>query len=134
MFRIIFGIFIMLHSFVHLLYFGQSSRYFELKTGMAWPDGAWAFSTLLGNEATRKLASILLILIAIGLVAGGVGLLLNQTWWRPVVVGATVFSSVVYVLLWNGRTQNLDGQGAVGILINIAILVSMLILGWPSTE
>ena len=130
MFRIMFGIFIVLHSFVHLLYFGQSSRYFELKPGMVWPDGAWAFSILPGDEATRKLASVLLILTAMGLIAGGIGTLLDQTWWRPVVMGATVFSSIVYFLLWNGRMQNLDGQGAVGILINMAILVSVLVLRW----
>jgi hypothetical protein len=134
MFRIIFGIFIVAHSFVHLLYFGQSSRYFELKPGMVWPDGAWAFSTLLGNEGTRKLAGILLVLTAIGLAAGGTGIVLDQTWWRPVVVGAAVFSSVLYVLLWNGKIQNLDAQGLVGILINLAILVSILILRWPPAE
>jgi hypothetical protein len=27
--------------------------------------------------------------------------------------------------------QNLDGQGGVGILINIAILIAVLILRWP---
>jgi hypothetical protein len=42
------GIFLVLHGLVHLLYFGQSARYFELKPGMTWPDGAWAFSRLLG--------------------------------------------------------------------------------------
>lgn len=134
MFRIIFGLFIVLHGLVHLLYFGQSARYFQLKPGMLWPAGSWAFSRLLGNEATANLASISLILAAIGLIAGGTGILLTQAWWRPVVVGATAFSSVVYVLFWNGRTQNLDGQGIVALLINIAILVAVLILRWSPTE
>ena len=122
------GIFLVLHGLVHLLYFGQSARYFALKPGMTWPDGAWAFSRLLGDEATRHLASIALIPAAIGLAAGGLGLLLGQTWWRPVVVAAAALSSVIYVLFWNGRTQNLDGQGGVGLLINLAILVAVLIL------
>ena len=134
MFRIIFGIFIMLHALVHLLYFGQSARQFELKPGMIWPDGSWAFSRLLGDEATRNLASISLILAVIGFVAGGIGIFASQSWWRPVVVGAAAFSSVVYILFWNGGMQNLDGQGGVGILINIAILVAILILRLPPTE
>ncbi len=134
MFRIVFGIFIVLHSLVHLLYFGQSARYFELKPGMIWPDGSWAFSRLLGNEATRNLASISLILVAIGLIAGGAGILLSQAWWRPVVVSAAVFSSVVFIFFWNGRIQNLDAQGAVGILIDIAILLAVLIFRWPPTK
>jgi len=129
--RFIFGVFIVLHGLVHLLYFGQSARYFELKPGMVWPDGSWAFSRLLGDEAARNLASISLILAAIGLVVGGIGILVSQAWWRPVVVGAAAFSSVVYILFWNGRMQNLDGQGGIGLLIDIAILLAVLILRWP---
>jgi hypothetical protein len=51
-----------------------------------------------------------------------------------VVIGATAFSSFVYIFFWNGRMQNLDGQGVVGLLINMAILLAALILRWPSTE
>ena len=129
--RYIFGVFIVLHGLVHLLYSGQSARYFELKPGMVWPDGSWVFSRLLGDEAARNLASISLILAAIGLVGGGIGILVSRTWWRPVIVGAATFSSIVYILFWNGRMQNLDGQGAIGLLINIAILLAVLILRWP---
>jgi hypothetical protein len=97
---------------------------------MVWPDGAWAFSRLLGNEGTRKLAGILLVLIAMGLITSGIGILANQTWWRPVIMGAAALSSVAYILLWNGRIQNLDGQGAVALLINAAVLVAVFILQW----
>ena len=132
--RIIFGVFIILHGLVHLLYFGQSARYFELKPGMPWPDRSWIFSRLLTNEATRYLASIVLIIAAIGLVVSGIGIFMDQNWWRPLIVGATAFSAVVFILFWNGRMQNLDGQGLVGILIDIAILMTVLVLRWPSTE
>jgi hypothetical protein len=132
--RFVFGVFIVLHGLVHLLYFGQSARYFELKPGMVWPDGSWAFSKLLGNEAVRNLASISLTLVAAGLIVGGVGILVNQAWWRPVVVGVTAFSALDYILFWNGRMQNLDGQGLVGILIDMAILLAVLVFRWPATE
>jgi uncharacterized membrane protein YphA (DoxX/SURF4 family) len=130
--RFVFGVFIMLHGLVHLLYFGQSARYFDLKPRMLWPDGSWAFSRLLGNEAARNLASISLILAAMGLIVGGIGILASQAWWRPVVVGAAAFSSITYIIFWNGRMQNLDAQGVVGILIDISILLAVLILRWPS--
>ena len=129
--KFIFGAFVVLHGLIHLLYFGQSARYFELKPGMVWPDGSWVFSKLLGDAAARNLASIPLILAAIGLVVGGVGILTNQTWWQPVVVGVAALSSMVYILFWNGRLQNLDGQGVVGLLINLAILFAVLVLRWP---
>ena len=132
MFRIIFGVFIVLHGLVHLLYFGQSRRLFELQPGMVWPDGSWAFSRLLGDEATRLLASISYVLAAIGFVAGGTGILISQAWWRPVVVGSAVFSAVIIVLFWDGVVQNLDDKGLIGLLINLAILVALLVLRWPS--
>jgi hypothetical protein len=131
MFRIILGVFIVLHGLVHLLYFGQSARYFELQPGMVWPDGSWAFSKLLGDEATRILASISCVLAAIGFVAGGIGILVRQNWWRPVVVGSAAFSAVIIVLFWDGVVQNLDDKGLIGLLVNIAILVTLLILRWP---
>ena len=131
MLQFVFGVFIVLHGLVHVLYAGQSARRFELKPGMVWPAGSWAFSRLVGDEATRNLASISLVLAATGFVAGGIGILASQAWWRPVVVGAAAWSAVVYSLFWNGRRQNLDGQGGIGLLIDIAILVAVLIFQWP---
>jgi hypothetical protein len=134
MFRIAFGIFVVLHGLVHLLYFGQSARYFELKPGMVWPDGSWVFSKFLGGEQTRLLASIFLVVAAVGFVAGGAGIVLKQAWWRLVVVSAAVFSSVIYLLFWDGAWRDLDGKGGVGILINLAIMAIVLIFQWPNLE
>jgi len=131
MLRYLVGAFIVLHGLVHLLYFAQSRRVFELQPGMAWPDGSWAFSRLLGDEATRWLASITCILAAIGFIVGGAAILLGQAWWRPVVVGAAAFSAAFFFLFWNGETQKLAQQGAIALLINLAILLYVLVLQWP---
>ena len=102
--KIALGIFIILHGLVHLLYFGQSWRFFELQAGMVWPDGSWAFSRLLGNESTRLLASAACVLAAVGFVAGGIGILAEQSWWRTAVIGASIFSSVLYLLFWTSAS------------------------------
>jgi hypothetical protein len=127
MLRIIIGVFIVLHGLVHLLYSGQSWRLFELQPGMVWPDGSWAFSGLFGDEKARTLASISYVLAAIGFVAGGAGILAGQTWWWPVVVGSAAFSAVIVVLFWDGTMQKLNDQGAIALLINLAILVAVLL-------
>ncbi len=129
--RFVFGVFCVLHGLVHLLYFGQSRRLFELRPGMVWPDGSWAFSKLLGDGATRWLASVSYVLAALGFVIGGIGVLLGQAWWRPVVVGSAAFSAVMIFLFWDGTMRKLDDQGLIAVLINVAILVAVLILGWP---
>lgn len=122
------GLLVVLHGLVHLLYFGQSWRLFELQPGMVWPAGAWAFSRLLGDDATPWVASSALVLAAIGFVAGGAGILAGQSWWRPLVLGSAAFSSLVFVLFWDGEVQDLDDKGGVGLLINLAILAAVLIL------
>lgn len=131
MLSILFGIFFVLHGLVHLLYFGQSARFFELQPGMVWPDGSWAFSRLLGEMGNRNLASALLVLAALAFVAGGIGVLARQAWWRPVILAAAVFSSLIYLLLWDGGWGHLDNKGGVGILINLAILAALLVFRWP---
>jgi hypothetical protein len=134
MLKFIVGVFMVLHGLVHLLYLGQSARYFELQPGMLWPDGSWAFSKLLGDDTVRLLANILLVLAAIGFVAGGAGVFVERAWWRPVVVGTAAFSAVVFVLFWDGGLQHLHDKGGIGILINLAILVAVLVLQWPHFE
>ena len=134
MISILFGIFFVLHGLVHLLYFGQSARFFELQPGMAWPDGSWMFSRLLGESATRNLASALLVLAALVFVAGGIGVFARQPWWRPVILAAAVFSSLLYLLLWDGGWSHLDNKGGVGILINLAILAVLFVFRWPALD
>ncbi|MCB0195958.1 MAG: hypothetical protein KDJ65_28665 [Anaerolineae bacterium] len=121
------GIFIILHGLVHLLYFGQSWRLFELQAGMSWPDGSWAFSQLLGDDVTRWLASISCIVAAIGFVAGGIALLLMQPWWQQVVVGSSAFSTLFFILFWDGKMQKLHDKGGIGVLINIGLVIAVLL-------
>lgn len=128
MIKIVFGIIIILHGLVHLLYFGQSARFFELQPGMIWPSGSWAFSKLLGDGTTRVLANISLVLAAIGFAVGGLALFLKQAWFQPLVAGAAILSILIYILFWNGKMLNLDNQGGIGILIDMAILISMFVL------
>jgi hypothetical protein len=134
MLRFIVGVFVVLHGLVHLLYFGHGQRLFELAPGLVWPDGAWAFSWLLGQGGTRLLAGISCVLAAIGFVAGGAGILAKQAWWRPAVVAAAAFSAAIYILCWDGGLQRLPEKGAFAILINATILVAVLVFRWPAFD
>jgi hypothetical protein len=129
--RILVSAFLALHGLVHLLYFGQSARIFELEPGMTWPVDSWALSRPLGDNATRNLASVLLVLVAAGFIIGTAGLLSSQSWWRALVVGSAVLSALLFLLCWNGQLQNIDGQGGVGLVLDAIILVTALVFRWP---
>jgi hypothetical protein len=98
---------------------------------LLWPDGSWVLSRLTGSDTARILACILLVLAALLLIAGGLGLLLRLDWWRTAAVAAATFSAVLYVVLWNGSFKSLDVQGGVGVLINLAIVALVRIVKWP---
>jgi len=125
--RTLLGVFVVLHGLIHLLYVGQSARYFELQAGLAWPDGSWLFSRLLGVEANRTLASILLVLVGVGFAVSGIGIIARIPWWRQVIVGSALFSTAIFILFYDGAAQQLDAKGAVAILINVAILAVVLV-------
>jgi hypothetical protein len=131
---VIFGVFLILHGLVHLLYFGQSRRLFELQPGMSWPDGSWAFTKLLGDATVRNIAGLFLVIAAAGLIAGGAGLLSRQGWWRTPVLAAAALSALIYTLLWDGAAQHLDNKGGIGILISVMLLVVILLLRWPQID
>ncbi len=134
MLRIALGLFIVLHGLVHLWYFTLSRGLVAFQPEMGWTGRSWLLSGLLGEAATRSLASVLYVVATAGLVAGGAGVLLQQGWWRPVVTGAAAFSAVVIVLFWDGSTAMLVQKGLLGLLINVAILVALVALGWPPPE
>jgi hypothetical protein len=129
--KFIIGAFLILHGLVHLLYLGQSQRFFELQPGMVWPDDSWAFSELLTSRVARLLTSLGCGLAAFGFAVGGIAVWFGLGWWQPLVIGSALFSSVLYLLAWDGKLRRLDNQGGVGLLINLAILVAVLYFGWP---
>jgi hypothetical protein len=65
------------------------------------------------------------------LVVGGVGILAGWDWGRSLVAGSAVFSALLFGLMWNGKRENLDGQGAVGFLIDVALLIVTVGFQWP---
>jgi hypothetical protein len=132
MINIVIGILIVLHGLVHLLYLGQSQRFFEMRPQMVWPDGSWAFSHLFGPETTRMLAGTGCALAAIGFVVGGTGVLIGQMWWRPIVISVAVFSAALYILFWDGYWRKLDEKGGIGLLINIALVAMAFLWQQPN--
>ena len=132
--RIIVGAFLLLHGIVHLLYFGHSQKFFELQPGLMWPEGSWFLSSVLNMNEIRLIASASMLISAIVFILAGVGLFFKQTWWRVIIIIAIAFSSLVYLLLWNGKMERLPDQGLVGILINLALLVFVLIFNLPNLK
>jgi hypothetical protein len=131
MLRILFGVFILSHGLVHLWYVTLSQRLVQFQPEMGWTGESWLFSPLLGDAATRLLATVLYSLAALGFVAGGIGVFAQQAWWRPVVIGSAAFSAAIILLFWDGSLQMIVEKGLLGFLINAALLIALLVFDWP---
>jgi hypothetical protein len=121
------GAFVVLHGLVHLWFVVLSQRLVAFDAGTrapAWPGTSWVFSGLIGDPATRALASVLHVLATLALVAGGVGIALRPESWRPTVAGAAVLSSAVIVLFWDGGLETPVDEGVIGLPIDAAILAA----------
>lgn len=132
MFRVLFGIFVLLHGLVHLWYVTLSQRWVEFQAEMGWSGESWLLTPLLGDAATRAVATVLYVLATLGFVAGAIGVLAGQAWWRPLVVGSAAFSAAIILVFWDGGLQMIVEKGLAGFLINVALLVALLIFDWPS--
>jgi hypothetical protein len=128
--KIIIIIFFLLHGLVYLLYAGQGMRLFEMKSGMKWPDGSWACSKLLDKKTIRHLAVVFCTITTLGFVSGSLAILLNLVWWKSLVVKTAIFSSLLFILLCDGKKRKLDEQGGIGILINL-VIIALYNMDWP---
>lgn len=85
---------------------------------MTWPKGSWLLSPTIGDDATRRVTTVVMVLLAAGSAVAGISLCFGAPFWRALAAAAAGASILAYVGLWNGRTANLDGQVAIGIVIN----------------
>jgi hypothetical protein len=125
---VVIGIFMLLHGLVHLWYFTLSRGLVEFQPDMGWTGRSWLFTNLLGDAATRALASVLYVVATGGFVSASIGILSQQAWWRPVTLIAAIFSTIVIILFWDGSLQMPVQKGLLGVLINSVILVALLLL------
>jgi hypothetical protein len=102
-------------------------KWYQLGEGMTWPENSWVFSRPFGNKATRVIAGVSCVAAALVFIVGGVFIFAKQTAW----VWITAFSSLLVILMWDGKMKELANRGLFDILINAAILILLLVVGWP---
>ena len=136
MFRLLFGMFIVLHGLVHLWYVVLSQGLVKIKAGMpevGWTGKSWLFTGPLGDTTTHLLAGILFSLAAIALVVSGVGIFARADWWSKILMGSALFSSVIIIMLWDGSMRLIMEKGLIGFLISLMIFLGLLLFKQPSS-
>ncbi|MFP4523851.1 MAG: hypothetical protein ACLFO2_00850 [Candidatus Woesearchaeota archaeon] len=122
MIRVLASILLILHGLVHSWYVALSSGLVEFKPEMGWTGDSWLLTGLLGDPATRALATLLFTAAAIGFLAAGTGLLMRSPWWQPVALVTAGFSALLILLFWDGNTSLLVQKGLLGLVIDATII------------
>lgn len=121
------SIILMLHGLVHLWYIVLIQRWVEFQSEMGWTGFSWLFSSWMGERAVSWLATISYALSAAGFVIGGAGTLADQEWSRPWIIGSALLSTLTLIAFWDGRFGMLVEKGLLGLAINLAVLVVVLL-------
>ena len=127
--RWVIGLFLIAHGLIHASYLTKPP---PGKPGEPqWPfhlDRSWFLSSVgLGARAVRLVGAFLVVAVVVGFALAGVGLLLQQGWWRPVGVvsaAASFLQLALYLHPWL----------VLGLGVDAAIIVALVWVDWPSTE
>jgi len=131
--NILVGVFLVAHGLVYAMYAAHAMRLFELKPGLTWPDASWALSGLMGDSAVRWLVTGVFLLVAVGFAVSGLALMFRQSLWQVLAAAMALISTLLILLVWDGRFEELSEQGLIAIIINVVIVICALVLQWPST-
>jgi hypothetical protein len=123
--RVILSLVLLAHGIGHVLFLAPCLGFAQ------WGQSAhsWLVTRILGEAPTRVFGSLLWLVVIAGFMAAGIGLLGQHAWWRMLAAGSAGVSMLA-LLLFAGSigTQPLLSAA----LMDIAILVALLWLHWPS--
>ncbi|WP_336359623.1 hypothetical protein [Haladaptatus sp. ZSTT2] len=122
------GFLLAAHGWVHFVYVASSLGWFASESDWAWNGRSWLLSEVLEETQIRTFANGLFLLVALGFVIGALGYVFAQNWWRPLLIAASVLSTALYLLLWDGKATQLPEKGGLGILINVAVIAWIVVL------
>lgn len=111
MWRNLIIIFLMIHGVGHL-------------GGFWWLSYSWLLARFLGDSTMRFTILLLWLIAVIGFTGAGLGILVQEAWWRPLTIIASMVSLLVIGLVRDG---GMFGAG----LADIAILVALWWARWP---
>jgi hypothetical protein len=99
-----------------------------------WNSHSWLLSGLLGDMVSRVLCIVLFGAAFVTAIAAALGLLdwlVPHESWRTLAISSAVISLVAVILFWRGLMLLFPHKaGAIG--LDIATLVCLLVLNWPS--
>lgn len=105
------GSVVVAHGWVHFGYVASSQGWLGPGEGWGWNGHSWLLSGVLKEQSILDLASVFFGLIALGFTVGAIGYVFSQAWWGVVLVGTSLLSTLLYLVMWDGQFTSLPEKG-----------------------
>lgn len=129
--RLIIGLVLLVHGIGHVMAFLPA---LNITSTDKWHYRSWLLAPVIGDTASRVISIILYGAAFIGFIAAALGLfgwLVPHDLWRSLAVVSAVISLIALALFWNSFASLFPNKiGAIA--VNIAVLVCLLWLNWPT--
>jgi len=129
--RLIIGLVLLVHGIGHVMAFLPA---LNITSTDKWHHRSWLLVPVIGDTASRVISIILYGAAFIGFIAAALGLfgwLVPHDLWRSLAVVSAVISLIALALFWNSFASLFPNKiGAIA--VNIAVLVCLLWLNWPT--
>ena len=129
--RIIIALVFFVHGVGHAMGIIPALRPVDVK---GWSSRSWLLTPVLGEAASRIISIVLFLAAMLGFLAATLALmgwLVPHDSWRALAVVSAVISLVAIGLFWNAFVSLIPNKvGAIA--VDIAVLVCLLVLNWPS--
>ena len=129
--RVIIGLVFLVHGIGHVMAFFPV---LNISSTEKWHHRSWLLTPIFGDSVSRVINILLFGAAFIGFVGAALGLfgwLVPHELWRTLAVVSAVVSLVALALFWNAFVSLFPNKiGAIA--VNIAVLVCLLWLEWPT--
>lgn len=113
--RIVVGSLLIIHGFAH---YNLPSLW-----GSRPEIQSWLLRNL-GQPSLRSIGGVMWISTLLIFLVAGIVTFTNQPLWRILTIAGSVLSLLTMLLFW-------DGKMILGVVVNVAVLIGLIVLQWP---
>lgn len=129
----IFSFFVLAHGLAHMVYTSLAMGWLPANTNAStWTGASWLLTGALGLPNTRILGAVVFTAATLAFAITAGGLAFRQPWGTAWLAWTAIGSTLALFLFWDGSLSDLIGKGAIGLAINIALLVLLYGFRYPA--
>lgn len=99
------------------------------RTFKEWRGSSWLLGSVVSGDQLKALVVALHLIAGIATLGCAVAVAFAPSlpgWWRPLAMGGAAVGITAFAAFWDGQTQLLFQEGAVGAVISLMLLVGAI--------